>query len=598
MPQSQQTLFHWLSALIAVPTVAYAGQPFFTSARRGLAVGRLNMDVPISLGVLLATAMSFWQTVHGTAHVYFDAAVMLLFFLLIGRALDQSVRVRASSAAENLLRQRPTMASVIDADGISRRLSVVSIVPGMHVLIASGEQVPTDARLLTPRAVLDDSIVSGESRPRGAVQGDRICAGSVALTGPIEVESTAAVEDSFVAEIAKLMATAEQARGRYVRLADRAAQFYAPAVHILGALTLIGWLLAGVGWEAALITAISVLIITCPCALALAVPVVQVVATSRLFQAGVVLKTADALERFAEIDTIVFDKTGTLTLGRPEIVADSSLTDESIARAASLSRGSRHPYAQAVTREAERRALIPPAAKQIQEVTGLGIEGQLDGVCIRLGSAQFTGAVTNVDELPAVWFRVGNERPVRFRVSDAVRDGAANTVAALKREGYKLELLSGDETAVVASVAADLGIDTFSARQRPEQKIARLAALKAQGCHILMVGDGLNDAPALAAGHASLSPSNAADISQMAADAVCQREDLSSVSNCLEVAKAARQRAMENFAIAIGYNALFVPLAMTGRVTPLIAAIAMSASSVAVTLNALRMTRISTRSSS
>jgi P-type Cu2+ transporter len=590
MPASQQTLFHWLSALIALPAVAYAGQPFFASARQALTARRLNMDVPISLGVTLATAMSLFQTLRGSEQVYFDAAITLLFFLLLGRVLDQGVRTRAASAAENLLGRRTVTASLLRTDGSVGPVAVADIKPGMRLQIAAGEQIPVDGRLLNTSASLDESIVTGESAPRRVARGEVVHAGTIALSGPLNIEAAAAAEDSLISEIARLMQTAEQARGRYVRLADRAARLYAPAVHILGALTFLGWMLAGAGWEPALTAAIAVLIITCPCALALAVPVVQVVATSRLFREGIVLKTADALERLAEIDTIVFDKTGTLTSGRPELGA-TELPDEIIRRAAGLALGSRHPYAQAAVREAERRRLPPLPLADVHECSGAGMEAAFEGHTLRLGSAAFCGARDAADNGASLWFRDGDATPTVLHVSDPLRADAATTIAALARDGYSIELLSGDTGAAVATAASAVCIERWSAQQRPEQKIARIHELANAGRRVLMVGDGLNDAPALAAGHAALSPSSATDISQMAADAVFQGERLKPVVTCLAVAKAARRRALENFAIAIGYNALFVPLAMAGRVTPLIAAIAMSASSIAVTLNALRLTR-------
>jgi P-type Cu2+ transporter len=591
MPASQQTMFHWLSALIALPAVAYAGQPFFASARQALTAGRLNMDVPISLGVTLATAMSLFQTVRGSEQVYFDAAVTLLFFLLLGRVLDQGVRTRAASAAENLLGRRTVTASLILANGGIGPIAVADIKPGMRLQIAAGEQIPVDGRLIATSASLDDSIVTGESAPRLAVAGDVVHAGTVALSGPFQIEAAAVAEDSLISEIARLMQTAEQARGRYVRLADRAAQLYAPAVHILGAVTFLGWMIVGAGWEPALTAAIAVLIITCPCALALAVPVVQVVATSRLFRDGIVLKTADALERLAEIDTVVLDKTGTLTLGRPELDAAAAIPDEIISRAAGLAVGSRHPYAQAVVREAERRRIKPLALADVRESTGTGLEAIYEGRTLRLGSSVFCGVQDAPDRRASLWFRDGDAAPQPLHVSDVLRSDAAATVATLARDGYAIELLSGDARPAVESAAHAVSIQRWSAQQRPEQKIERLHELASAGHKVLMVGDGLNDAPALAAGHAALAPSSAADISQMAADAVFQGEKLRPIITCLRVAKAAQRRALENFAIAIGYNALFVPLAMAGRVTPLIAAIAMSASSIAVTLNALRLAR-------
>jgi P-type Cu2+ transporter len=591
MPASLQTLFHWLSALIAVPAVAYAGQPFFASARQALSAGHLNMDVPISLGVLLATGMSLFQTIQGSEQVYFDAAVTLLFFLLAGRALDQSVRARAASAAENLLGRRAIAASLIGKSGAIERIAVAAIQPGMRLLVAAGEQIPVDGRLIGATASIDESIVTGESRPRLAQRADIVHAGTVALSGPFEIEAVAAADNSLVAEIARLMHTAEQARGRYVRLADRAARLYAPAVHILGAATFVGWMLAGAGWHAALTAAIAVLIITCPCALALAVPVVQVVATSRLFRSGVVLKTADALERLAEIDTVVLDKTGTLTSGRPELLTGACIDDSALARAAGLALGSRHPYAQAIVREAGRRGLTPVAFSDMREEPGAGMVVSVEGRELRLGSATFCGAVPGASDLASLYFRDGETPVVGLPVADALRPDATSVVEAMQRLGLHVEVLSGDSLAAVESAARDLHIVTWAAGQRPEQKIARLASLAASGRKTLMVGDGLNDAPALAAGHASLSPASAADISQMAADAVFQGERLQPILTCLGVAKSARRRALENFAIAIGYNAFFVPLAMAGRVTPLIAALAMSGSSIVVTLNALRISR-------
>lgn len=588
MPASLQTLFHWLSALIALPAIVYAGRPFFVSARNAIAAGRLNMDVPISLGVTLATAMSLYQTVRGSEQVYFDAAVTLLFFLLVGRALDQGMRARAASAAENLLGRRTSIARIIGAGGEMQRLAIAEVRPGMRLSIAAGEQIPVDGRVASGPASIDESIITGEALPRAVGTGDRVFAGAVAMTGPLEIEATADADTSLLADIARMMQAAEQARGRYVRLADRAAQLYAPAVHVLGAATFAGWMIAGSGWEPALTAAIAVLIITCPCALALAVPAVQVVATSRLFRSGIVVKTADALERFAEVDTVVLDKTGTLTRGMPDLKHDQAIDDATLAAAAGLALTSRHPYAEAVVCAAARRGLQVPRIADVREIAGAGLEATVGGRRIALGSAEFCGAPAGKQSL---WFRSGNDEPIAFAREDAMRADAAAVVSLLARQGYAIEVLSGDVAPAVEAVASNLGIADWRGGQKPIDKIARIGELAAGGRSVLMVGDGLNDAPALAAGHASLSPSSAADISQMAADAVFQGERLAPIATVLHVAKAARRRSLENFAIAIGYNVVFVPLAMAGHVTPLIAAIAMSASSIAVTANALRLAR-------
>ena len=589
MPPSLVTLFHWLSAMIAIPAVAYSGRPFFVSAKGALAAGRLNMDVPISLGVLLATAMSLYQTARGLDHAYFDAAVTLLFFLLIGRALDQRMRARATAAAQNLLGARVAAATVLHGDGSVERVATRLLGPGMRILVAAGERIPVDAHVLAGESEIDESLLTGESRPRHVGSGDQLFAGTINLMGAIEVEASAREDGSLIADISRMMAAAEQGRGRYVRMADRAAELYAPAVHILGLATLLSWVLRGNGWEPALEAAIAVLIVTCPCALALAVPVTQVVAVGRLFRKGVLVKAADGLERLAAIDCVVLDKTGTLTLGEPRLVGDAAIPDDRLALAARLAVASRHPYARAVVKAAEMRQARVVRAPGVVEDAGAGLRARIDGREVRLGSASYCGLDASQGGRATLWLRDGTAEALALPLVDPLRPDAAGVVSRLKAQGLAVEVLSGDRVAAVEEAARAVGIETWRAVQRPDDKIRRMGDLAREGRHPLMVGDGLNDAPALAAGHASLSPSTAADISQTAADAVFQGEALAPLIETLAVARAARRRSIENFAIAIGYNLVFVPLAMLGLVTPLIAAVAMSASSVAVTANALRV---------
>jgi P-type Cu2+ transporter len=332
-----------------------------------------------------------------------------------------------------------------------------------------------------------------------------------------------------------------------------------------------------------------VLIITCPCALALAVPAVQVAATGRLFGMGVLVKAADGLERLAEVDTVVFDKTGTLTLGEPTLVASEHVSDAILARAAGLAAASRHPYARAVVRAAKGAGLgIAPTA-DVREVAGFGLERAGSDGTERLGSGAWCGAQVTDGDKAAVWYRAADGTTVALHFEDRLRSDAAGVIQRLHEAGFHTELLSGDRHPVVEAAAIQSGIGRWTAGVLPAQKIARIEALEAAGHRVLMIGDGLNDAPALATAHASLSPSTAADISQTAADAVFQGERLAPVLEVLAVARAARRMALQNFAIAIGYNLVFVPLAMVGLVTPLLAAIAMSASSIAVTANAVRL---------
>jgi Cu2+-exporting ATPase len=590
MDQAAEDLFHWLSALIAMPAIAYAGQPFFRSAASALKARRLNMDVPISLGIVLATAMSLFQTIRGSEQVYFDAAITLTFFLLVGRFLDEQVRVRARGAAENLLGLKALAATVIGDDGVARRVPARALTPGMRVQVAVGERIPVDGRLIEGETEIEESLITGETVPRHATPGSAVHAATLNVTRPITVEATATDDNTLVAEIARLMRAAEQGRGHYVRLADRAARLYAPAVHILGAATFAGWMLAGAGWEQALTYAIAVLIITCPCALALAVPAVQVAATSRLFAEGIIIKAADGLERLAEVDTIVFDKTGTLTRGEPSLKDPRSTGDATLAHAAALAAASRHPYAKAIVKAAQDRGLPVVPNASVLEVAGSGLVAATAGGETRLGSASWVGIADGSSASDAaLWFREPGAKVHGFWFEDIPRSDARAVVTRLRDAGYRIELVSGDRVEAVKIAANAVGIDEWRGATRPDSKIARLDKLKSAGKLVLMVGDGLNDAPALAAAHASLSPSTATDISQTAADAIFQGEPLSPVIEALAVARAARRMALQNFAIAVAYNIVSVPLAIAGHVTPLIAALAMSASSIAVTANALRL---------
>ncbi len=588
MEPSLAGAFRWLSALIALPTVVYAGQPFFVSAIGALKGGRLNMDVPISLAILLATAMSLYQTMLGNEQVYFDAAVALLFFLLIGRFLDESLRVRARGEAQNLLSLQGGIALVIEADGSCSQVAAHALRPGDLLLVAAGERVAADGVITSGRGQIDQSLITGETAPVTATPGTQVYAGTLNLTGVLRIEVTAADSATLLAEISRLMLAAEQGKARYRRLADRAAQIYAPAVHGLGLATLLGWLLLGASWQTALTYAIAVLIITCPCALALAVPAVQIAAASRLFRQGIMVKSADGLERLAETDLVAFDKTGTLTLGRPELLDEDEIPDIVLAAAGALAGSSRHPYARAIAAAAERRCGKMAAVTGIEERSGEGLSRVSAEGEERLGSAAWCGAESG-GESSEVWYRRGAEPPRRFRFADALRADAAETVAALKRRGYGVVLLSGDCAAVVEDIARRSGIETWRAGLKPADKIAWLEASAKEGHKVLMVGDGLNDAPALAAAHASISPASAADISQRAADFVFQGKKLAPVLEATATARRARIMALQNFTVAAGYNAVCVPLAMAGFVTPLIAAIVMSTSSILVTLNAARL---------
>ncbi|MDO9384560.1 MAG: heavy metal translocating P-type ATPase [Hyphomicrobiaceae bacterium] len=589
MDVSTQALFHRLSALIAIPAVAYAGVPFFTSAIKALSSRRLNMDVPISLGVVLATAMSIFQTIRGNDQVYFDAAVTLLAFLLAGRLLDRHMRQRAESAVGNLLGLKVASAFILNIDGSQARLPVRDLRPGMSLLSSAGERIAADGVIRAGSSEIDESLITGEGAPRSAKPGDLVYAGTINLGDALTIEVTSADDQSLLSQIIAMMSVAEQSKGRYIRLADRAARIYAPLVHVLALSTFLLWLGFEFAWDQALTAAISVLIVTCPCALALAVPAVQVAASSRLFAAGILLKRADGLERLAEVTHVVFDKTGTLTDPDP-VIADIELFAAPIlARAASLALSSRHPYARALVAAARSRNLTLRQVPHVVERPGLGLECKSSPFSERLGSAVFTGSMSGSSGL---YYRDPNGGITVFTLREQLRRDAAAVVKALLAQGYKVELLSGDTDIAAGQAASSAGITRWQARATPKTKLGRLDELAAQGELVLMVGDGLNDSPALAAAHASLAPSSGIDVSQLAADAVFQGKKLQAVLDSLTIAKLAHRLALENFAIAIAYNLLFVPLAMLGLVTPLIAAVAMSLSSISVTANALRLQKV------
>ncbi|WP_288903139.1 heavy metal translocating P-type ATPase [uncultured Sneathiella sp.] len=589
MGPATRDFLHWISGMIALPAVAYAGQPFFRSAIAVLGAGRLNMDVPISLAVILAAGMSLAETIQSGEHVYFDASVTLLFFLLIGRYLDNAARSKARSAAERLLLLKAVAATIVLPDGKFKTVSVEAVTPGTHVRVMVGDRLPVDGEVVKGRSDIDVSLITGESLPSSVGAGDDVFAGTLNLSAPLEIVATKTGDNTLLGDIVRLMEAAEQGRAKYVRLADRIAGFYAPAVHLLAAGTFIGWWILAGSWQNALMQAVAVLIITCPCALGLAVPVVQVVASGRLLMKGILVKAADGLERLSEVDTIVFDKTGTLTEGRLDIVNRDEVSVWHLDLAARIGRNSRHPLARAVARAGKGAGEY----LEVEEWPGEGLRSLFSGKEVRLGSRAFCGvrddASSDIIPGPELWLSIEGEDAIQFRFQDRLRPDAHATIKNLKARGFKVDLLSGDREAVVRDLAENLGIENWYAQKKPEDKVAHLKTLEAAGRKVLMVGDGLNDAPALASAYVSLSPASAADISQTAADFVFQGRDLSAVIETIQVASASRRLIFQNFSLAFLYNVIAIPLAVAGVVTPLIAAVAMSASSLLVCLNSLRL---------
>ncbi|MBB4577495.1 cation-translocating P-type ATPase [Rhizobium lentis] len=584
-------MFHWISAMIAAPALVYAGRLFFKSAWNAVKSGRTNMDVPISLAVTLSYAVSLWETVHHGEHVWFDASVSLLFFLLIGRTLDHVMREKARAAINGLVRLTPRGALLIMADGSRRYVAVEEIAVGDEISIAAGERIPLDGMIVSGKSDVDLSIVTGESSPVAVAAGSAVNSGAMNLTGSLVLRATKVARDSLLSEIIGLMEAAEGGRARYRRVADRAAALYSPAVHLLASASFLAWGLLGGDWKQAMLVAVAVLIITCPCALGLAVPVVQVVAAGELFRRGIMVKDGSALERLADADIVAFDKTGTLTMGRPRLVRADAIDGRNSAIACAMAAHSRHPLSQGLVRDIE--ISYPFAFDRVTEIAGGGLEAWKGADFYRLGNRAFacgTGLTPAGDSpFSEVVLSKNGVDLARFLFDDTLRPGAAEAFRQLAAAGIETLILSGDRQAVVDNTARALGIGKALGDLAPKLKVEELQRLGAEGYRVLMVGDGINDAPALAAAQVSMAPATASDVGRQAADLIFFNDRLDAVPEAIAVARRSASLIRQNFALAIGYNVLAVPIAIAGLATPLIAAVAMSTSSIIVVTNALRL---------
>lgn len=588
MGEATRAALHWVAAAIALPVVLVAGMPFYRNALHGLRARRMSMDLAVSLGVLATTAMSVSEAARNGPFTWFDGATALLALLLAGRVLDRGARRRARQAvAELLALQEGTVTLLGATDSAARTVPVDVPRPGDRILVAAGERLRLDAVLEAGAgpALLDLGATTGESLPRNIEPGAPLPAGAVNMGAPFVARVTAAARDGSLAAMARLLERAERARGRFVDIADRAVAFYVPVVHAVALATFLGWWLwAGVSWQEALVPAVAALIVTCPCGFAIAVPAVQAVAVGALFRRGVLVANGTALERLASADVAVLDKTGTLTEGQPTLLPGDWTTAQ-LRAAASLARASRHPLARALA------AACPeaPPARGVSEIPGRGL--MRDGVAV-LGSAAFLGIPADGAGL-TLWFRPdAAAAPVAFRFADRLREDAARTVAALAALGLRTELLSGDAPPAVAAVAAQAGIAEYRGGVDPQAKAARIEALRAAGHRPLMVGDGINDAAALALAHVSACPEAGTDLAQTASDLVLrgggEGTALSALPAAIRAARRAQRLAKQNIAFSLAYNLVAVPLAIAGLVTPFIAALVMASSSLVVTLNALR----------
>jgi Cu2+-exporting ATPase len=593
------SLMRWAGLVLTLPVMVYSAAPFFRGAWRDLRVRSLGMDVPIVLGLVAAFAASVVATVAGRGEVYFDSITMFVFLLTGGRYLELLARHRAGAALEHLARLVPQAAHRLEPDSQrSVSVPVARLTAGDLLLVRPGEAVPADGTLESESADVSEAWLSGESRPAARRRGDAVLGGSVNAGSALVMRVTRVGADTALSAVHRLMERALGERPRWVAAAQRASSFFV-------AFILVAALAAGLAWMAidparAPWIAVSVLIITCPCALALATPVAVTAASGAMARANVVVARAHAIERLASATDIVFDKTGTLTHGRPRLLETMPLgarpVEECLAIAAAIARWSSHPVDRALAEAASGAAI---EVESHESVTGAGIEARIAGRRVRLGRASFVAALTG-SPAPVAWLRghdsvayLGGEDGwiAGLRLGDTLRDESRAAIAGLRAMGLRIHLLSGDEPEVVERVAAELGIADFAARATPEAKLRAVRELQRLGARVAMVGDGINDAPVLAQADVSVAMGGGANLAQGQADAVLLSDSPRDLVEGVRIARRARAILRQNLAWALGYNLVAIPLAVAGLVTPLLAGIGMSASSLLVVANAARLRR-------
>lgn len=589
MPLATRDFFRWIAFLVSTPVVFYSGWPFLEGMWRELRGHRLGMDTLIASSTLLAYFASLVETLRGGAHVWYDAAVMFVLLLLVARMLEQRARRLASAQVDALARARPALATRERSDGRCEQVALGELVVGDVVRVAAGECVPADGNVLDHASAFDEALLSGESAPVLRQPGDAALAGSLCRDRSARLRVTRVGNDTRLSQLTRLVEQAQRERPALARVAERVAGAFV-LVLLPCALAVYAW------WRVhdpsrALEVTLALLVVSCPCALSLAIPTALTAAHGALARLGVLQLRGDALGTLARVDRIVFDKTGTLSNGRPQLdtveIFDGGDPDDALAIAAALERESGHPLAQAFA-----DIVSSHQAAQVRSVPGQGIEGRIGQRLWHLGRAEFAAGR---DDDGALWLGSGDLAVARFTVREAVREDARAAIAALHAQGLDIELCSGDAHAPVRRFAAQVGIASVQSRQTPEQKLAHVRERQARGEVVAMVGDGLNDAPVLAGADVSLAMAEGAALAQRAADFVVTSPSLLRIPEAIDLARRTQAIVRQNLAWALGYNVLALPLAATGHVTPWIAALGMAASSLLVTLNALRLGRCAPR---
>ena len=586
MGEYMRLMLHLFIAIITIPAVIYSGMPFFKSALTALKNKHSNMDVPISVGTITATIISIQETFHHSDYTYYDAAISLIFILLIGRYLDLKVRNQANEAAHKLILNQPVSVTIFE-DNKYKLINIKKALAGQIALVTIGERIPVDGIIIEGNSEIDNSIINGETIPLKVSVGDNVFAGSINLSGILKIKITKTADNTTLNEIIKLIENAKQIKSQYINIADKIASFYTPVVFTTAIFTFILWYyFFCIPITKALLYAISVLIITCPCALGLAVPIVQVVAVLKLMKNGILVKSQNTLEKLTSITDIIFDKTGTITYGTPQWLNKDEFNDELLQIIASVARYSKHPIMKAVINATSDNNFLDV---KVTEHQGMGLTALVNQMEVKIGNRILCNIQDEEhnDHYLETWFKYGNTVK-RLIFEDKIRAEAKDVIQNLKEHDYKLSLLSGDRNEVVAKIASQVKIEKFAGLLRPEDKYNMIKQMQKDGKKVLMIGDGLNDSPALQIADVSLSPSTAIAISSSNSDIVFQ-QDLYSILICLSTAKKSIKLIKQNFLLSFIYNVLTVPIAVIGLITPLIAAIAMASSSIIVVLNAIRL---------
>jgi len=618
---------NWVQLVIATPVVLWSGWPFFERAWASLKNRSLNMFTLIAMGVgvawgysVVATAApqifpTAFRRMDGSVPIYFEAAAVITVLVLLGQVLELRAREQTSGAIKALLDLAPKTARRVRDDGSDEEVTLDLVQLGDRLRVRPGEKVPVDGEVLDGRISIDESMVTGESMPVTKAAGDKVIGGSINKTGSFIMRADKIGADTLLSQIVQMVAQAQRSRAPIQRMADLVSGWFVPAVIVVAALAFAGWALFGPDPRFAfgLVAAVSVLIIACPCALGLATPLSIMVGVGRGAQAGVLIKNAEALERFERIDTLVVDKTGTLTEGRPAVTSIRSIEgfaeDEVLRLAASLERGSEHPLADAIVRAAAERKLTLAEPTDFDSPVGKGVLGVVEGRRLALGSGKFMAEQAieaqalddeaeslRADGATAIFMGVDGRLAAVFAIADPIKATTAAAVSALKAEGVRLVMMTGDNRTTAEAVARKLGIDEVAAEVLPQDKASVVQKFRSEGRKVAMAGDGVNDAPALAAAEVGVAMGAGADVAIESAGVTLLKGDLQGLVKARRLSRSVMRNIRENLFFAFAYNVAGVPIAagllypFTGwLLSPAIAAGAMALSSVSVVGNALRL---------